>query len=95
MNLIENNPLSIDIEYNINMKALHKIKEPLGKLNNMIGIEKLKESILLQILYFIQKFNHDDYMHTVIYGSPGTGKTQIAEIMCKSLERFYHFFILS
>ena len=83
IDLCDEYPLYDDIEYNINMKSIHAIKEPLIELNDMIGMERLKKSILDQILYFIQKFNKDDYMHTVIYGSPGTGKTEIAKIMGK------------
>jgi SpoVK/Ycf46/Vps4 family AAA+-type ATPase len=76
------------IEYNINIKMLHDIKEPLTELNNMIGMEELKNNIVDQILYFMQELhlNNDcsgDFMHTVIYGPPGTGKTEIAKIMGK------------
>ena len=85
--LTEEYPLKLDTEYNINMKALHDIKTPLQDLNNMIGMDKLKDSIVDQILYFIQDFHRisnaksQDFMHTVIYGPPGTGKTEIAKIM--------------
>ena len=85
--LTEEYPLKIDTEYNINMAALHDIKTPLQDLNNMIGMDKLKDSIVDQILYFIQDFHRisnaksQDFMHTVIYGPPGTGKTEIAKIM--------------
>ena len=68
------------------MAALHNIKDPLIELNNMIGMTSLKKNVLDQILYFIQGLHHSDsgdYMHTVIYGSPGTGKTEIAKIMGK------------
>ena len=76
------------IKYNINMDALHKIKEPLIELNNMIGMKDLKINIVEQILYFVQdlhknKNNMGDFMHTVIYGDPGTGKTERAKIMGK------------
>ena len=80
-------PLKYNVEYNINMKAIHDIKKPVTKLNNMIGMSNLKSSVLDQIIYFIQnlhiandKFN-GDFMHTVIAGPPGTGKTEIAKIM--------------
>jgi SpoVK/Ycf46/Vps4 family AAA+-type ATPase len=72
------------------MKALHKIKEPLTELNNMIGMKSLKENIVDQILFYIQnlhktqdkpKKSSNDFMHTVIYGPPGTGKTEVAKIM--------------
>ena len=45
-------PLDKNIEYNINMEALHKIKTPLIELNNMIGMYQLKENIVDQIIYF-------------------------------------------
>lgn len=86
LELIEENPLEDHIEYNINMKGLHNIKEPLEDLSNMIGMKDLKESIVDQIIYFIQDFHtkgEKDFMHTVIYGPPGTGKTEIAKIMGK------------
>jgi SpoVK/Ycf46/Vps4 family AAA+-type ATPase len=55
----------------------------LRTLNDMIGMNQLKESIVYQILYFIQNFHSvaNDYMHTVIYGPPGTGKTEISKII--------------
>jgi SpoVK/Ycf46/Vps4 family AAA+-type ATPase len=88
LNLIKNNPLEPDIQYNINMKLLYDIKEPLDELNNMIGLKELKMQILEQILYFIQglhinKNTEGDYMHTIIYGPPGTGKTEVAKIIGK------------
>ena len=89
INLAKKYPLKEDIQYNINMKAIHNIKEPLTELKNMIGMKKLKNSILDQILYFIQELHknnnkqNNDFMHTVIYGPPGTGKTETAKIMGK------------
>ena len=70
------------------MEMLHKIKEPLQELDNMIGMKNLKSNLLDQVLYFAQhlhinKNNNGEYMHTVIYGPPGTGKTEIAKIMGK------------
>jgi SpoVK/Ycf46/Vps4 family AAA+-type ATPase len=76
------------IKYNINMKALHSIKEPLEELNNMIGMKDLKNNVVDQILYFVQELHKNkdltgEFLHTVIYGPPGTGKTEIAKIMGK------------
>lgn len=89
LKLIKDFPLDDNIEYNIDMKSINNIKEPLENLNNMIGMEKLKNNIVNQIIYFIQKLHltentkNGDFMHTVIYGPPGTGKTEIAKIIGK------------
>ena len=85
INTYQNDPT---IKYNIDMKALHNIKEPLEELNNMIGMNDLKNNIVDQILYFIQQLHKNknssgEFLHTVIYGPPGTGKTEIAKIMGK------------
>jgi len=89
LQLINDYPIKPTVEYNINMNAIHNIKEPLTELNSMIGMHKLKENVVDQILYFIQELhkisnsNTSDFMHTVIYGPPGTGKTETAKIMGK------------
>lgn len=88
LDLIEKYKILPDVEYNINMAALHSIKQPLEELNAMIGMKNLKNNVLEQIIYFIQGLhkspdNSGDLLHTVIYGPPGTGKTEIAKIMGK------------
>ena len=85
LSLIEKYKLEPHLQYNINMESLHKIKNPLIELNNMVGMKELKTNIVEQIIYFIQELHVDsqDFMHTVIYGPPGTGKTEIAKIMGK------------
>ena len=86
--LCDQYPLADNVEYNINMKAIHNIKPILKELQGMIGMKSIKENIIDQILYFVQGLhnispNDSDYMHTVIYGPPGTGKTEVAKIMGK------------
>lgn len=94
LKMIELYPDDNDIEYNIDMHCLHKIKEPLSQLNAMIGLKQIKENVVDQILFYIQKLHLPldldsvplkketlDFMHTVIYGPPGTGKTEIAKIL--------------
>jgi SpoVK/Ycf46/Vps4 family AAA+-type ATPase len=88
LNMIDRYQNDPAVKYNINMKALHDIKEPLEELNNMIGMVSLKSNIVDQILYFVQELHKSnsssgDFMHTVIYGPPGSGKTEIAKIMGK------------
>jgi SpoVK/Ycf46/Vps4 family AAA+-type ATPase len=86
LQLIENNPVDANTEYNIDLKSLHNIKTELDQLNKMVGMKSLKSSILDQLVYFMQDMhlsNADtsDYKHTVLYGPPGTGKTEIAKII--------------
>jgi SpoVK/Ycf46/Vps4 family AAA+-type ATPase len=85
LKIINENEYSDEIEYNIDLKSLHNIKNELIKLNNMIGMNTMKKSILDQMLYFIQGLhkgqNVSEFKHTVIYGQPGTGKTEVAKII--------------
>lgn len=70
------------IDYNIDLKALHNIKSELEQLNQLIGMDALKQSILSQLIYFIQELHvGNDFKHTVLYGPPGTGKTEVAKII--------------
>ena len=70
-------------KYNINLKALSKLKEPLIKLKTMIGMKNLKNTIKNQIVYFLQDFEKKNthMMHTIIEGPPGSGKTEVANIL--------------
>jgi hypothetical protein len=85
INIAEKNIVQPNTEYNINLKMIHTIKPELCCLDSMVGMQGFKKSILDQLLYYIQGFHTDgtDYKHTVIIGSPGTGKTEIAKILGK------------
>jgi SpoVK/Ycf46/Vps4 family AAA+-type ATPase len=85
--ILDQNPYDPFIEYNLDLNSLHKVRIELEKLNNMIGMEMLKKSIVEQMVYFIQELhiNNDssknDYKHTILMGPPGTGKTEMAKII--------------
>jgi hypothetical protein len=86
IDVINTNDYCHDTEYNIDLESLHKVKTEIIALNDMIGMETIKQSVLEQMLFFIQKLDIDingnsDYKHTVIYGPPGTGKTEIAKLI--------------
>jgi hypothetical protein len=159
--LCDKYPLSDNKKYNINMSAIHAMRQPLTDLSNMVGMDTIKRTIVDQILYYLQELhipetkNNDqknradsekdkdlrkglddgsvkddvknmpnpffahafpafqasamefkpfaikkpawgngngnvddfalptkgDFMHTVIYGPPGSGKTEVAKII--------------
>lgn len=54
LRLCETYELAENVTYNIDMKALHKIYPHLSALNNMIGMPAIKQTIVDQIIYFIQ-----------------------------------------
>jgi hypothetical protein len=69
--------------YNIDLKILHNLVASLTELNNMIGMNTVKQDIVDHILFKIQKLDESnmDMMHTVIQGPPGVGKTEVAKII--------------
>jgi len=70
---------------NIDNNMLNSIIPYLEELNNMIGLESLKKSIFYQIIYYLQNMHlrnkNEEYLHTVITGPAGCGKTTVAKII--------------
>ena len=57
LQLCEKYKLAENVRYNIDMQSLHKICPYLRELNNMIGMQSIKTTVLDQIIYFIQKLH--------------------------------------
>jgi SpoVK/Ycf46/Vps4 family AAA+-type ATPase len=74
---------SDDKKYTLDLETLHKLVEPLENLQRMVGMKSVKETIVNLILYNIQNFEkrNSSMLHTIIEGSPGTGKTEVAKII--------------
>ena len=53
------------------------------KLNNIVGLNKLKEEIFNLVIYLLLYHEKGDLLHTVLQGPPGVGKTKVAEIMAE------------
>ncbi len=66
--------LDIKKDYSFDIKKLKKLISPLEKLKDFVGMNKVKDNIVKQILYFLQNLDDTkDLMHTVITGPPGVG----------------------
>lgn len=73
----EMKPTYTEIEYD----KLQNIIPQLRKLNNMIGMDEIKVTLVEQILYFIQNLHGNEMMNIVLTGDPGVGKTTVGEIL--------------
>jgi SpoVK/Ycf46/Vps4 family AAA+-type ATPase len=78
---------SIKFYKNLDTIMLWKMTPYLQELETMIGMDSLKETVFYQIIYYLQgmhtKNKNEEYLHTIIYGPPGCGKTTIAKIIGK------------
>lgn len=66
---------------NLKYERLSWVILDLIELNNLIGLESLKKSVINQIIFFIQGLQSGELMHTVLYGEQGCGKTTVAKIL--------------
>lgn len=73
------------IQTNLDLWRLNKCVPALKELDDMIGMNTVKDSIFYQIVFHLQKLDNEnkDMHHTVIKGPPGVGKTQLTHIIAK------------
>ena len=78
---------SIKFYKNIDSVMLWRITPQLEELDSLIGMQSLKESIFYQLVYYIQNLHtrnrSEEYLHTILIGGPGLGKTTAARIIGK------------
>jgi len=70
---------------NVNIQRLIQVIPILKEIDTMIGMKELKTGIMDMVMYFVQGMydTNQDYLHTVVCGPPGTGKTHIARLLAK------------
>lgn len=68
------------IRHNSKLLKLWNTIPAIEQLDKMVGLNEVKDEIFKIIIYYIQNPHTDEYLHTVILGPPGVGKTQIAKI---------------
>ena len=71
----------------ISNRILLNVGEPLHLLEEMVGMDELKKTVFDQTIYYLLGLNNmgnqDEYLHTIIVGPPGVGKTTVAKILAK------------
>lgn len=67
----------------IKRSVLLKIGPICREINNLVGLNSLKNTLFDQIIYYLLHFNvgSEDYLHTALYGPPGVGKTTVAKLI--------------
>ena len=72
---------------NVNVEKLKGITEPLVELDRMVGLKTTKRTILDMNMHFVQGRHkkNEDYLHMVVCGPPGCGKTSFCRILGKIL----------
>jgi hypothetical protein len=72
-------------KYNIDIEKIVNLITPLTKLQQTIGMTKVKEHIIDMILYYIQGFETQtsNMLHTTIEGPPGIGKSRLGRILAQ------------
>ena len=75
------------IRHNTQLQKLYYLISPLKKLDNMIGLDDLKAEVMKKIIYYLQNPHNEEYLHTILSGPPGVGKTEVAKIYAEIFQK--------
>ena len=60
----------------------------LRKLQDMVGLSEVKQQIVDLVLYIATRYHHrGDYLHSLVVGPPGVGKSTIIDILAELLTK--------
>ena len=70
---------------NLNVCALARLRAPVQRLLDMVGLDVVKRDVFQLLVYYMQRLHtvDSDMLHTVVYGSPGVGKTMLIDILAQ------------
>lgn len=72
-----------EIRHDGDLVRLYYCIDSLIELQNMVGMTEVKDEIFKHLIYYIKNRKNEHMLHTVITGPPGTGKTELGNILGK------------
>lgn len=72
-----------EIRHDPDLIRLYYCIDSLKKLTQMVGMINVKKEIFKHLIYYIKNRQNENMLHTIITGSPGTGKTELGSILAK------------
>lgn len=70
---------------NLAPATLIRLRDPLQRLIDMVGLDAVKRSMFELVVYYLQRLNslEGDLLHTAVFGAPGVGKTMLIGILAE------------
>jgi len=85
--IIKLTPIWKQIRHNQTLNKLQYLTPILHKLDKMVGLNDIKNEIFKKIIYYVKNKHNNEYLHTIISGPAGVGKTEIAKLYAQLFVR--------